>query len=407
MAEESGPRLGLRARRGQRSPQRAYRLANSIRLPWAVGLVILLLAAVATATLVGQTGDRPLSVPRALLDAQEGVTVATAQSVRRSLNEGVTDLEEFGVVVPAAAVQSESQARSKGQRVRGGREASREPAPNPDQFGAAVRSFAAIHGRYRSVYVRDRSGALIARTGDAPVPAAASPAGAQPAMQDASPEGRQRTPLVLQQAPLARGGALAGTVFARYDTTFLRFPLDVASPGNAWVVNQVGQVVGSLGDRPRMVLLPRGELRDAALRGAAGQVGARSVGGTLERQEIIAWAPVSGFGPAGKPRWAVVTDRSLTSFSLPQTDARRQGLLAGVVVGALTLSVFGWMYIIILRPVAQLQRDAERLAFGDLSRSIQVIRYDELGLVARALERIRVLLIRSKLKERAGSREPS
>lgn len=78
-----------------------------------------------------------------------------------------------------------------------------------------------------------------------------------------------------------------------------------------------------------------------------------------------------------------------------------------MVLALITLVIFGWIYIVILRPIARLQREAERLAFGDLSKSVEVVRYDEIGLIARALERVRVLLIRRRVQgDRPARREP-
>ncbi|MDP9458441.1 MAG: hypothetical protein M3Q60_22285 [Actinomycetota bacterium] len=61
------------ARRTNPMQGRAYRLSSSVRLPWIVGLVLLLLLALAAALLIGRTGDE-VQVPQAILDNQESVT---------------------------------------------------------------------------------------------------------------------------------------------------------------------------------------------------------------------------------------------------------------------------------------------------------------------------------------------
>jgi methyl-accepting chemotaxis protein len=94
----------------------------------------------------------------------------------------------------------------------------------------------------------------------------------------------------------------------------------------------------------------------------------------------------------------VVATRSVNSFSLPQTEARRHAMLAGAVLGVITVLVFGWLYIVIVSPVMRLQGEAERVAYGDLSKSVRVIRYDEIGLIGRALERVRIGLIRARVR---------
>lgn len=369
----------LRARRRAPGPQRAHRLANSIRLPWGVGLAVLLLLALAVALLVGRTDDSPLAVPRAILDDQQTLAVAAAQSVRRSLNEGVADLNAYAGVVAATG-------RGAG-----------EP-----QTG--LRPFAAAHGRYTDVLLLDGSGRVLAHEGTGERVGLPRPPYDQARI--AAPGGRPdgARPLVDEIAPMRVAGTPIAAIVGRYDPEFLRFPLQPAASGSAWIVDRSGRVVGSLSDPPKLVRLPRAALREAAASAARGDSGARSTGGSLDRQEIIAHAPVTGFGAAGRLGWSVVTARSVTGFSLPATDARRQGLLAGIAMAVFVACIFGWLHIIVMRPITRLQSEAQRLAYGDLSRNVEVIRYDEIGLIARALERIRILLIRRRSTE---SRRPA
>lgn len=374
----------LRARRSRAAEPRSYRLANSIRLPWGVGFISFLVVAVAIALLVGSTDDDAMPVPPALLDFQESGARATAQSTRRSLNEGVADLDELGRVVGALE--------------------SRTP-----EVERALRAFHVVHQRYTSVYALDDSGRVVARVGQPPAPELLRPKPpyARPGMQDAKPGTLAGSPVIQQYAPVRGGRTPARVVVGHYNPDFLRFPLDAARPGEGWIVNSRGQVVGSVGDPPRFGQLPRRELRESASRAVGGLTGARSAGGSLDRQELVGFSPVSGLGPGGRLRWGLVTTRAVKTFTLPQTTARREAVLGGVLLGVLTLFVFGWLYIVVLAPVMRLQREAERLAYGDLSKNVQVVRYDEIGLIARALERMRIVMIRRQVqrsgRRRAGS----
>jgi HAMP domain-containing protein len=58
----------------------------------------------------------------------------------------------------------------------------------------------------------------------------------------------------------------------------------------------------------------------------------------------------------------------------------------------------------VLRPLALLEDEAERVAYGDLSRSVPVVHFDEVGRIARALERLRLQLIGRRV--RASSPRP-
>jgi methyl-accepting chemotaxis protein len=82
-----------------------------------------------------------------------------------------------------------------------------------------------------------------------------------------------------------------------------------------------------------------------------------------------------------------------TLVALPQTQAREQALLFGLLLLVLSLGVFGWLYAMVLRPLQRVRLEAERLASGDLQAPVEIRRYDEIGLIAHSLEQTRLLLI--------------
>jgi HAMP domain-containing protein len=364
------------ARRTNPTQGRAYRLSSSVRLPWIVGLVLFLLLALAAALLVGRTGDE-VRVPETILDYQESVTQTAAQSVRRSLNEGVDDLAAFSATL----------------------------APiDPDRavsLAGPLEGAAEVHSRYLGLYVIDAQGEVLERVPeDLPIPDTLELVDPfqEAGMGNARRVEGSQVPIVLQYAPLPGGDGQARAVIGEYDPLFFRFPLAVADPGEVWLVTSDGRVIGSRGGFTAFQELPRRPLREAAARAAQGESGTTVVPGSAGRQEIVAFAPVGGTGPAGTLGWNVVTARSVDSLSLPETDARRQGLVLAIVLALTTAVVFGWLWIFLLRPLFRLQSEAERIAYGDLSKNVEVIRYDEIGLIARALERIRVLLVRQRIQ---------
>ena len=387
----------MRARRGsQEERQRALRLSNSIRVPWAVGLFTLLVLAVAIGGFVGKTGDDPLEVPRAVLDAQQFQAVATAQSVRKSMNEGVADLDGLAAAVSALSPKGE------GGELRPLREVARSGGEGLDttDLARALQGFSAAHGRYTAIGFMDSNGRPVADARrSTPL---ALPPGTSLAKRGIEPGAGTATgnaPVIHQFSPVPENRSGIAAVVARYDPAFLRFPLTTAEPGSAWIVDRKARVVAALGDAGQLQPLPRPELLRAAREAIGGQTGARSTGGSLDRQEVLAWAPIAGFGPAGALDWSIVTSRAVSDFAFPEVDARRQALLSGVVLGVLALLIFGWLWIIVVSPVLSTQREAERLAFGDLSKPVDVVRYDEIGLIGRALERMRVLMIRRRAQK--------
>lgn len=375
-------RLRIRPTRSTEPEQRSYRLANSVRVPWAAGIVSLLILAVGVALLVGKTDEDRLDVPQSLLDYQENLTNSVAQSLRKSVNEGVYDLEQHAQTLAVLGT-----------------------VLSPADLEASLGAVEGSHDRYVGLFIVDGSGEVVAQDGDATPPQeldASNISYADLSIFDAerTDSGDVVIPMV---APIPEpfGGAVVGY----YDPGFLQFPLEAALPGEGWVINTEGLVLGGAAAPDAFTRLPRERLRIAAQDALAGATGIQTQGGSLAQQELVGTASVSGLGPAGELGWSVVTARSVASFSLPQTDVRRQALLAGVILGLLAVMIFGWLYIVVLSPIMKIQREAERIAFGDLSKPVEVVRYDEVGLIARALERIRINLIRRRVEsERAASR---
>ncbi|MEX0991294.1 MAG: hypothetical protein WD004_03365 [Actinomycetota bacterium] len=375
----------FRARRYQTEEPHTYRLASSIRLTWGLGLASFLIISIAIGFLVGRVSEDEFRVPKALVDYETGIAQNAAQSVRRSVNEGTDDVTELAQVLALGA----------------GRQADRLVDPDSGEgarVGSVLRTVGEIHGRYLSLYLLSPDGQVVASTGERPRPELLRP---KPPFEapgtiqvDRDPGG---APVILQFAPMPLEDGGSATIVAQYDPEFLAFALEGATPGDGWVVDAEGRVIGSL-EPTGFVQLPREPLLEASERAAAGESGGSVTTGGIDHQEIIGYAPVAGAGPAGQLGWSVVTTRSVASLALPQTQVRSQGLLAGLILAFVTVMVFGWLYVVVVIPVLRLQREAERLAFGDLSKPVEIIRYDEIGLIARSLERLRVLLIRKRIR---------
>ena len=364
-------RAGLVATRRKPPTPRAYRLATSIRVPWFVGISGFLLLAIGSALLLGRSTGGTVQVPAAVVADQATMAQEAAQSVRRSLNEGIDDLAEAAAFVGSQSAQN---------------------AGEPDQamLRSALESLASAHDRYLSLYVLRTDGQVVVSLGETPDPGALQegPPFDSPGMEARfGPGGR---PTIAQYAPIP-GSANGGlTLVGLYDPTFLQFALGDLGPGHQWIVDERGRVVMSAPRGSSLPSVPAVTLREAQARGNAGDTDATVV----DDQLLLGFAPVRGAGPAGSSGWVVLTTRAVTELPLPQLDARRQGLVFGLILLTLTLLVFSWLYVVLIAPVLSVQREAERLAFGNLSEGVNVVRYDEIGLIARSLERIRILLIR-------------
>ena len=357
----------LRARRTTGGETRTYRLANSIRLPFGLGLAPFLVLALGTALLVGRVDQADLDVPGAVRAYQGTLTNEVAESIRRGVNEGVDDLDQLA----------------------------RELELGGDAT-LLVERFASLHGRYESVYVLGPDGAIRATAGTVPpAPELLDGRNLDDRGMHVQLEGGAAT--ILQYAPVPD---ITDTVVAHYSPVFLRLAMSVAAPGDAWLVADDGRVIAGLGGAAPGTLLGRGDLATAARRAGAGRSGTSvAEGGALSR-DVVAWTPVRGVGIAGNRDWGVVTVKRVDAAGLGAPTKRGQALGFAALLAMTAAALFLWLRNIILKPLLTLQREAERLAYGDLSAAVPVERYDEIGMTARALERMRVLLIRHRMRRR-------
>lgn len=363
----------LRARRTAGSQKRTYRLANSIRLPFAIGAASFIIVALGTALLVGRVEESDLAVPGAVRGLQMTLTEEVAQSVRRGVNEGVDDVEQLARELDGV----------------GGLGAS-------DDTATLLQRFVEVHGRYDAAYVVDEERRVLAAAGTASPAPEVLP---DRVFEDVGLhlELKEGVATIAQFAPMAEPGR---SVVAHYNPVFVRAAMGVAAPGDAWLVTRDGLVITGLGTAAPGTRLSRADLDRAAVRAGAGRDGASVVTGGALSRDVLAWTPVRGVGFAGNQDWGVVTLRRVDAAGLgaPTRRAQAVGLAAALALTAIAL--FVWLRNVILRPLLDLQQEAERLAYGDLSAPVSVERYDEIGMTARALERIRVLLIRHRMRGR-------
>ena len=349
-------------------PARPFRLANSIRLPFWIAVAVLLLFAIVGAALLGRTSHAE-PVPTTLLDYQRALTNEMAQNVRRGLNEGVADVAQMAVSLEA-----------------GGRSSS-------EDFAAAAEALQEVHERYGEVALVSADGEVVYgnRSSSRELSAldAATPGGIAPLDELSNPP----RPLIEQYARVGSNGDL---VVARYDPDFLQFALGAADPGDAWLVDRDGRILSASSGYLPFAVLPSADLRDAAAEAGRGRAGGSAPASGLQG-DVIAWAPVAGEGPGGQLGMSVVARRSVGSLSLPATDARREGLVVAVLISIFTVLAFAWLWIVVLVPTLRLRDEAERVARGDFSSSVAIIRYDEIGLISRAVDRLRVLLVGARV----------
>jgi hypothetical protein len=343
-------------------------MSTSVHVPWVFGLSLLLLIAAAGAVAGLHRPDSP-AVTGATLDNQEQVALSAAGAARVSLNETMHEHETASALLSHASGADVATTLAEMRRV---------------------------NERWFSLVVVDRETGVVQQNDGG-----ATAAGL---LGDRMPRGaglRVQPTLtgvrMVAFAPLDRAGAPPALLVGEVRPEVLAGGLEVARPGDAWLVAEDGTVVTDLEGGRRMASLPSSDLRRAASRTAGLSSGAARAGGSSRTADVVSWAPVTGDGPAGSLGWGVVVDRSVSDLTSTGYDYRVPALAFALVLVVVALLAFLWIRKSILVPVRLLQEETERIVYGDLAVPVRVTSsHSEFATIAAALERLRHRLLHDR-----------
>ncbi|RSM40354.1 HAMP domain-containing protein [Amycolatopsis balhimycina DSM 5908] len=337
-------------------PRRHFPLAL---LTWGLGATLFLGTAGTVATAPSSWLVDP--IPESVAAEQQTRTALAARQLQHSLDSGVSDLN---AVAAGIRVLKDAETPSK-----------------------LLSQLMSARDRYRGVAYLSPTGEVRAKAGE-DVDAAAMKTADKPALAVGPPQGV--SPRVFVSAPVT--GAKAGRLVAEFKPDALIKPLSLAGPGNTRLLNSDRKVIGATTGFTAFEPLSRPDLEQAAKDAAGGPGHAlREVDG---ERHAVSWAPVTSTQPTRQTGLTVVTDRSESALTLSHSDEKRELILLGALIAVLTIVVFGWLYVVIVGPLSALARAAGRITRGDTDDPVIVRRYDQLGLIARNLERVRRELIR-------------
>lgn len=307
------------------------RSAGSLRVPWAVGLVSLLVAGFAIAVL--PLGGRSSAVSAQKPGVRE-VAVQVADSAAERVNALTTRLQLTapGVTDRTGLDQLRTDTSASGLLlVRGKDRLTSGTAPAAPSSRPATVTVDAVDGR------------------------------------------------IVLTVPLATSGVLVGS----FDGSAV-----LGTAGPVWLVSSQGGVLAS----SRAPARPDARFHSLAVAAAAGRPGAQATADDV----LAAAAPVPASAlPAGAPDpgWSVL----LTRAAQPVVPIRGPRIALAVAVLLVVLLVFGWLEIRMLRRLRGLHVAVDRVVRGDLDTPVELGRHDELGHVARGIERLRVRLVRESV----------
>ena len=307
---------------------------------------------------------RPDRVPAEVIDDQRGRITVLADTLARGINDATASLERLARDVRASV-------------------------PHDDLRRLLVGAKDA-DGRFRSIYVVEADGKLAARAGTKPR-RPSEPLPAVAGVSQANISGP--VPIVVAYAPAADGLVIAGELDPRY----LDDRLDRPGLGTVWIVDPGRRIISSDDGFHAF-----GRLTDSAVDRAVDRALTGVHTSRVYRDSgpatIVAAAQLRPVGPAGMLGWTVVSKMPADQLPLPVYLVRHHATVVGLLAVAGLWLCYGWLYLVGVRPLRVLVRDAERIAWpGDRGMVIYPRVHNEIGSIARSLEvlRLRLLGIRS------------
>lgn len=322
--------------------------------------------------------DTPASIPVSAVAGQQTRTQYASDRARQSLDQSYTDLVDV-----AASLKGKSTA----------------------QQHRVLRKALADHGQYRSLYLLDRAGSIVLRVGQTPLRTIVHVPGGN-GITGVNTYGRIPAIAAYAHIPGAKAGTTASgvVVFGEIDVKVLDGLLPEPGLGSVWLADSHDRVLAAgVGFRAFQPLPGPGLARLADRTRTPGTAGTPTSAvltssGVSRAMSVAAAAPLAEAGPAAGLGWRVVTSEPAASLRLPVFRAERMTMLAGLLGLAVGAACLSWVHIVVVRPLRELARLAERLAGGDRRTVLYPVNHDETGSVTRSLE-----LIRQALADRVRS----
>ncbi|MER6459600.1 HAMP domain-containing protein [Streptomyces sp. NPDC001288] len=327
---------------------------------------VLLLAWSAPLMLLVNRADDKAVVPQQLVSDQRERTDTLSDRVRRALNEGSADLDSVASLI--------------GNRT------------DAETMGKVLERTLDENRRYRSLYVVDSSGEILAAKGNSPKVIRAHRVSDTP-IRLLGQGGKEPVVVADAEIPGRNGARLVGEFRVEFFNALLTRP----GLGVVRLVDDHSKVIAGNTGFLAFQGLPDEHLKDLAA-ASAQRLGKKArANGVLYREggvQIAAAAPFAGSGPAESLGWSVVSWQAANRLDIPEYDSQNRTVLAGLLGAAAAAACLGWMHIVVARPLRSLAQRAEALADGDRKTVLFPQHHDEVGAVTRSLE-----LIRQKLHE--------
>ena len=145
------------------------------------------------------------------------------------------------------------------------------------------------------------------------------------------------------------------------------------------------------------------------LRGSATDAGKDGPVATVREgtdgQAVVVAAPLRG-GVSGQLGWTVVAEQPVIDLALPGNELRRNAIVAALVAALLALLLFGWQYLLLIRPLRRVAAAADEIVARRYRSVIYPQHQDQIGTIASCLEICRQALTEG-VRRLGGARRPS
>ncbi len=247
-----------------------------------------------------------------------------------------------------------------------------------------IRELVANEGVFRSAYVVDRPGAVIAQAGRAPlrmgqqIPAAAS------GITQLNTRGR--APVIVAFAWTSDG---ANALVAEFNVLSLRALLQTTDAHLRIVDSGLRIILDGQGYRA-FTTLADPPLRDAAA-AALHDVATAQMSAVNNDTSALAALPIGDRGPAAGLRWAILGDQQVGVAVFQDNPLARTVLVAVGLAAAAGVIVLIWTYLVVIQPLRRVADVAAALSASNTSDTAAAAaeRFDEIGAIVADLNRCR------------------
>ncbi|MEV6715299.1 HAMP domain-containing protein [Lentzea sp. NPDC051208] len=295
-----------------------------------------------------------VEIPGALVASMRVQTGKATEALRRSVNDGLADLETLAAGAKEAA------------DIKG----------TDEPLRASLPELLVSQTRYRSLYLVDREGSVTGEVIGRPPLRTAQPPARDSGVRQQNQSGR--VPVIFAEVPLEET-----TLIGEYDLDHLRVLLSQV-PGHARVVDPGFRTIIATDGFVAFEEVTAESLRRNAGLAKNGSAVAEVHQGS-EEPAVVASAAVLG-GSVGRLGWTVTTEKPARELALPENQTRRYAHLLALVAALVTLFGYGWILFTVLGPLRRVARAADNLVAGDLKSVIYPQRHDEIGTIASCLE---------------------